>query len=134
MRGTMRTHDRLRSVLLLALLVLSGCGTVGSHRLAVRQDTFDKRYDTIKQIVLEEAANHGYSQLTSEVKPSKFTTGKARLYFAVKTGAGTDTFTVEFRPAASGVEVYMHGGGTKADAKGAIRAIAARLQELESGQ
>jgi hypothetical protein len=114
-------------------ILLGGCGvSVGHQQLYLPNDVVENKYDAIRAIIVEEAANNGYGAApTSEIKPSKYNNYKGKIYYALTTGAGTDQFTVELKPADDGkVSVYMNGGGTKGDPKGAMKAIAARLEQL----
>ncbi len=121
----------LRHVVLLVLLIIvAGCVTLGSSRLLVKQDVFAANYEAIKRIVLEEAANNGFGQLTSEVKPSTFNRWKGQLCFALVTPNGTDQLFVEFQRQGDSVSVYTHGGGTRANPDSAAKAIEARLRQL----
>lgn len=122
----------LRNVVLVLLIVVSlaGCVTLGSSRLLVKQDVFAAKYEAIKRIVLEEAANNGFGQLTSEVKPSEFNGWKGKLYFALVTPNGTDQLFVEFQRQGDSVSVYTHGAGTRANPDSAARAIEARLRQF----
>lgn len=115
----------------LLLLVLAGCGmTVASQRLLLPQDLVDNKYEAIRTIVLEEAANNGFGTPASEVRPSKYNDYKGSIYFRLVTAAGTDQLTVELKPKDGKVSVYVHGAGTKANADGAVGAITARLGQL----
>ena len=107
-------------------LAIAGCITLAHDRTALRSGLVQSKYNTIKKIVLEEAANNGFSQLTSEIKPSEYNEWKGKLYFALKTPHGTDQLSVEFNKDA----VYMHGGGTRSNPDSAIKAIRARIDEL----
>lgn len=128
----MTTHRRTSSVaILLILCILTSCVTMGSQRLVLRQNLFTSaNYTSVKQIVVEEAANNGFSQLTSEVRPSEFNGWKGQLYFALVTPNGTDQLFVEFLRQGEGVSVHMHGAGTRANPDSASKAIAARLRQL----
>lgn len=113
--------------LMLAIsLAMSGCITLAHDRTALRSGLVQSKYDKIKKIVLEEAANNGFSQLTSEIKPSEFNEWKGKLYFALKTPNGTDQLFVEF----DRDSVYMHGAGTRSNPDSAIKGIRARIDKL----
>jgi hypothetical protein len=111
-------------------LITQGCISVGNQRLVIKEDTFQAKYATIKQIVVEEAANNGFSTLTSEVKPSQYNDWKGRLFFQLKTVHGTDQLFVDFKKTPEGITVWTHGAGTRGDASSASKAIAARLGQL----
>lgn len=122
-------HLAIVSSLLLSLL--AGCGmTVAGQHLLLPQDLVDNKYDAVKAIVTEEAANNGFGVLASEVKPSKYTDYKGSIYFKLQTTMGTDQLTVELKPQDGKVAVHVHGAGTKANADGAVKAITARLAQL----
>lgn len=110
--------------------LLHGCVTVGSERLVLKEDTFASKYPSIRQVVIDEAANNGFSTLTSEVKPSEFNAWKGRLFFQLVTPNGTDQLFVDFERKAGGVSVWAHGAGTRGNANSAAKAIAARLRQL----
>jgi hypothetical protein len=124
--------NRFVEVFLYVLVVslLQGCVTVGSERLVMKEDTFATKYSNIRQIVIEEAANNGFSTLTSEVKPSEFNSWKGRLFFQLVTANGTDQLFVDFEKKAGGVSVWAHGAGTRGNASSAAKAIAARLGQM----
>lgn len=108
----------------------TACVTIGSQRLILKQDVFAANYESIKKTITEEAANNGFKQLTSQVKPSEFNGWKGQLYFALKTPNGTDQLFVEFQRQGDDVSVYMHGASTRANPDIASKAIAARLRRL----
>ena len=113
------------------LLLLTGCGiTVANQRLLLPQDLVDNKYETVRTIIIEEAANNGFGTPASEIKPSKYNDYKGRVYFKLTTGMGTDQLTVELEPKGGKVSVYIHGAGTKGNADGAVKAITARLEQL----
>ncbi len=111
-------------------LITQGCITIGNERLVIKEDTFEAKYATIKQIVVEEAANNGFSTLTSEIKPSQYNDWKGRLFFQLKTAGGTDQLFIDFKKTPEGISVYAHGGGIRGNANSACKAIAARLGQL----
>jgi hypothetical protein len=111
-------------------LITQGCISVGNQRLVIKEDTFQAKYATIKQIVVEEAANNGFSTLTSEVKPSQYNDWKGRLFFQLKTAGGTDQLFVDFKKMPEGISVYAHGAGIRGNANSACKAISARLGQL----
>ena len=52
-------------LLLAVVLVATGCGTMGVARFTLGPDLFDNnQYETIRKIVIEEAANNGFGRLT----------------------------------------------------------------------
>lgn len=114
----------------LIAVTLQACVTMGSQRFTMRTETFATNYPKIKKIVVEEAANNGFSELTSEVKPSRYNDYEGQLFFQLKTGNGTDQLFVEFKKVENGVAVNVHGGGTRANPASAAKAIEARLKEL----
>jgi hypothetical protein len=127
----MNRSRHLAIVSSLLLLLLAGCGmTVAGQHLLLPQDLVDNKYDAVRTIVVEEAANNGFGTVASEVKPSKYTDYKGSIYFKLQTAAGTDQLTVELTPKEGKVSVYVHGAGTKGNADGAIKAITARLEQL----
>ncbi len=113
-----------------AVLLLQGCVSLGSERLVIEEDTFASKYSSIKQIVIEEAANNGFSTLSSEVKPSQYNGWDGRLFFQLVTPNGTDQLFVDFKKSAEGISVWAHGAGTRGNANSATKAIAARLGQL----
>jgi hypothetical protein len=122
-----------RGALSLMLTLLIACGiSVGHQQLYLPTDVVESQYDAIRAIIVEEAANNGYGAApTSEIKPSQYNNYKGKIYYALKTGAGTDQFTVELKPSDDGkVSVYMNGGGTKGDPRAAMKAITDRLAQF----
>lgn len=117
-------------VSLVVLLFVSGCVTMGSGRLVLRQDLLANQCDTIKKIVIEEAANNGFSQFPSEIKPSQFNNWRGQLYFALITPNGIDNLSVNFKMKGDKISVYMYGAGTRANPDSAIKAITVRLSQL----
>ncbi|MDD4909911.1 MAG: hypothetical protein PHR44_04440 [Candidatus Omnitrophica bacterium] len=120
----------LSVVSLMVFMFVSGCATMGSGRFMLRQDLIVNQYDTIKEIVIEEAANNGFSHLVSEVKPSQFNNWRGQLYFALKTPSGTDQLYVKLGKKGDQFSVYMYGAGTRANPDSAIKAITTRLNQL----
>lgn len=110
--------------------LFQGCVTIGSGRLVMKEDTFASKYSSIKQIVIKEAANNGFSTLTSEIKPSQYNGWEGRLFFQLVTPNGTDQLFEDFKKKAEGVSVLAHGAGTRGNASSAAKAIAARLSQL----
>ncbi len=123
---------RFQKVFLCIFVVslFQGCVTVGSERLVMKNDTFASKYSSIRQIVIEEAANNGFSTLTSEVKPSQFNGWEGQLFFQLVTPNGTDQLFVEFEKKNEGVSVWAHGAGTRGNASSAAKSISARLSQL----
>jgi hypothetical protein len=114
------------------VLSLSGCVTTGRGAVVFSRGLQPAEYESIKKIVVEEAANNGFRELTSEVKPSEFNNWKGQLFFSLKTPNGTDQLFVEFERQASGVTMKMHGAGTRSNPDRAIKAIAARVKPLSN--
>jgi hypothetical protein len=110
--------------------LFQGCVTIGSERIVMKENTFASKYSIIKQVVIEEAANNGFSTLTSEIKPSEYNDWEGRLFFQLKTANGTDQLFVDFKKTAEGISVWAHGAGTRGNAKSAAKAITARLNKL----
>mgnify|MGYP001588631348 FL=1 len=96
----------------------------------MKENTFASKYSSIRKIVIEEAANNGFSTLTSEVKPSQFNGWKGQLFFQLVTPNGTDQLFVEFEKKNEGVSVWAHGAGTRGNASSAAKSITARLSQL----
>ncbi|KAF0221284.1 MAG: hypothetical protein FD174_422 [Geobacteraceae bacterium] len=113
-------------LMLSILLFVTGCITLGHDRAELKTDLVKNKYEIIKKIVLEEAANNGFSQLTSEIKPSQYNDWKGKLYFALMTPNGTDQLFIEFNKDS----VYMHGAGTRTNPDSAIKAIRAKIDQL----
>lgn len=112
---------------LLILLVTLGCGlTMRSSTIALKPDLVVNNYDAIRTIVIEEAKNNGFSNLT-EVKPSKYNDWEGKLNFIT----GNDKFRVEIKKDGEKFALYMHGGATSGNLDGAIKAITARVNELK---
>ncbi|MCA1773831.1 MAG: hypothetical protein LC677_14985, partial [Halomonas sp.] len=123
--------SRFKKIILISLLtIVAGCVSVGWEQLTLSKSTFENQYPQIKKIATEEAANYGFSDLTSEVKPSQFNDYKGRLFFQLETTNGTDQLFVDFSPDPQGVAVKVHGAGTRGDADAAAQAISARLKKL----
>ena len=114
---------------LLVVFLISGCVTMGSQRLLLNQGVSFDRYDEVKHIVVEEAASNGFSELTSEIKPSKHNNWEGQLYFKLVTPNGTDQLFVELSKKDGRILVYMHGAGTRANPDSAIKAIQERLDK-----
>ena len=118
-------------VVLVAVIFLQACSmTLGNERMMIKQDSFVSNYPKIKEIVVEEAANNGFGTLTSEVKPSQYNNWKGKLFFQLKTAAGTDQLWVEFSQRDGDIDVWVHGAGMRANADSASKAISARLSQL----
>lgn len=114
----------------LMALVLHACVTLSNERFALRQETITENYSQIRKIVVEEAANNGFSELTSEIKPTIYNDWKGQLFFQLKTTNGTDQLFVKFQKADNGVTVWIHGAGTRSNPDGAAKAIQARLSQF----
>ena len=82
---------------------------------------------------MEEAANNGFGALTSEVKPSEYNDWTGRLFFQLKTSNGTDQLFVDFNRVDTGVNIWIHGAGTRSNPDSAAKAIQARITQLNDG-
>jgi len=96
----------------------------------MNRDVFSKHYEDVKRIVLEEAANNGFTQMTGEIKPSQYNGWKGQIYFSLVTPNGTDQLFVEFEPQGDLESVYVNGAGTRTNGDSAAQAIQARLGKL----
>jgi hypothetical protein len=121
-----------QAAIMAVVLSLSGCVTTGRGAVVFSRGLQPGEYESIKKIVVEEAANNGFRELTSEVKPSEFNNWKGQLFFSLKTPNGTDQLFVEFERQASGVVMKMHGAGTRSNPDSAIKAISARVKPLSN--
>jgi hypothetical protein len=131
MKNKILTIGTIMTLCLMGIgLITQGCVAIGNERLVIKEDTFQAKYSTIRQIVIEEAANNGFSTLTSEIKPSEYNNWKGRFFFQLITANGTDQFFVDFKKTPEGISVWTHGAGTRGDASSAAKAIAARLGQL----
>lgn len=117
----------------LVACVVAGCVTLGSAKFSLAREYFQENYPQIKSIIVEEAANNGFGALTSEVKPSEFNEWTGKLFFQLKTANGTDQLFVEFSKDPNGVNVYVHGAGTRSNPDSAAKAIQARLSRMPKG-
>ena len=124
----MKVRNKLSVIILLVLIFTVGCATTG--KITLREDLVMNKYDVIRKIVIEEAANNGFPTLRSEIKPLEINNWKGKLYFTFKTSAGWDNLTVKIKREGDNFVVDMVGAATKANPKGAIAAIKARLGEL----
>ena len=111
--------------------ILTACVSMGSAHLLATQEELLKNYPQIKQIVIEEAANNGFGTLTSEVKPSEFNNWEGELFFQLKTANGIDQLFVTFRNRPQGVDIWVHGAGTRSNPDSAAKAISARLAKMK---
>lgn len=111
--------------------ILTACVTMGNLHLSGTLEELKRNYPQVKQIVIEEAANNGFGTLTSEVKPSEFNNWEGELFFQLKTANGTDQLFVTFRNLPQGVDIWVHGAGTRSNPDSAAKAIAARLTKLK---
>lgn len=107
----------------IVLTLISGCISGGTERLLLNEKVSFDRYDEIKHIVVEGAKLNGFSELTSEIKPSKYNNWEGQLYFKLVTPNGTDQFYAEFEKRNGKILVYMHGAGTRANPNSAIKTI-----------
>lgn len=121
-----------QTAIVAVLLSLSGCVTMGRSTVVFLRGLQPGEYESVKKIVVEEAANNGFRELTSEVKPSEFNKWKGQLYFSLKTPNGTDQLFVEFERQGNGVIMKMHGAGTRSNPNSAIKAITSRVKPLSS--
>ncbi len=117
-------------LIFLAACAVAGCVTLGSARFSLTQEYFLENYPQIKSIIVEEAANNGFGALTSEVKPSEFNDWTGKLFFQLKTANGTDQLFVEFSKDPNGVNIWVHGAGTRSNPDSAAKAIQARLSRI----
>lgn len=116
-----------RFFVLFLLFFLVGCGMkMGDSKLDIKQELVLNQYDTLKKIVVEEANNNGFNQLTSEIKPSKYNDQRGRLFFSLKTPFGTDQLIVDF----DNGNISMSGAGLRSNPESAIKAITYRIKEL----
>jgi len=111
-------------------LVLSACVTLANEGFKLRLSDFETHYGEIKAIVIRDAADNGYSNLTSYVKPSQYNGWKGNMYFAVKTGYGTDQLEVEFSRDGDYEYVYINGGGVEGNPNSAAKEILADIRAL----
>ncbi len=126
----MNVKNKLTAIILLLLVFTAGCVTVGTGKINLKEDLVINQYDTIRNIVIEEAANNGFPTLRTEVKPLEINKWSGKLYFAVKTSQGWDNLTVKIKKVDDHFVVDMTGAATKANPKGAIEAIKTRLGQL----
>lgn len=116
-----------RYVVCIIMVFLTGCGMkMGDSKLDIKPELVLNKYDTLKAIVIEEANNNGFSQLTSEIKPSKYNEQRGRLFFSLITPFGTDQLIVEF----DNGNISMNGAGLRSNPESAIKAITFRIKEL----
>jgi len=109
---------------------ITGCSLkIANERILLNENVSFNKYEEIKKIVINQAKSNGFSELTSEVKPSKYNNWDGQLYFKVVTPSGTDQLYVEFSKKDSRIMLYMHGGGTRANPNSAIKSIQGRLDE-----
>lgn len=126
----MKVKNKYSVTILLLLIIITGCVSVTTRKISLREDLILNEYVTIRRIVIEEAANNGFPTLRSEVKPLEINKWRGKLYFTVKTAAGWDNLTVKIKRKGDNFVVEMVGAATVANPKGAIKAIEARLSEL----
>lgn len=117
-----------KCVLFLLSLMFVGCITTGSAGLRLPDGWMRKssNYEKIRKIVIEEARNNGFSNLTSEIKPTKYNDYKGKLYFLLKTNRGQDQLVVDFDKDT----IMMQGAGTRSNPDSAIKAIKDRIRNL----
>jgi len=112
--------------LLFTLLLVVGCGLkMANSKIGLEQTVVVNNYDSLRKIVIEEATNNGFSNLT-EVKPSKYNNWEGRINFI----NNNDIFKAEILKDGDKYLLYMHGGTTSANLDGAIQAITQRVNEL----
>jgi hypothetical protein len=126
----MKVENKYPITILLLLIFITGCVSVTTGKISLKEDLILNEYATIRRIVIEEAANNGFPTLRSEVKPLEINKWRGKLYFTVKTAAGWDNLTVKIIRKGDNFVVEMVGAATVANPKGAIKAIEARLREL----
>jgi len=110
-------------------IVLQACATMASSRFIIKESTFSANYFRIKQIVIKEAASNGFRELTSEIRPSEFNDWNGQLFFSLVTPNGTDQLFVEFEKKVNGINVWIHGAGTRSNPNSAAKAIQASLKK-----
>jgi hypothetical protein len=126
------------AIVLLLVVMSSGCGIDlimnmhynGGTDVTIKQAIFEKKYNTVRKIILDAAAENGFSQLTSEIKPSAHNDWKGKIYFALKTLSGTDQLEVEFTRKDNLMSIHMFGCGTRSNPDSAIKEIETRLRTL----
>jgi hypothetical protein len=126
----MKTKSKYSITILLFLILITGCVSMGREKINLREDLILNEYAKIRRIVIEEAANNGFPTLKSEIKPLEINEWKGKLYFTEKTAAGWDNLTVKFKRKGDTFVIDMVGAATVANPKGAVQAIKARLSEL----
>lgn len=110
-------------------IVLHACATMANSQFIIKETTFSANYLRIKKIVIEEAANNGFRELTSEIRPSQFNDWNGQLFFSLVTPNGTDQLFVEFEKKNNGINVWIHGAGTRSNPNSAAKAIQASLKK-----
>lgn len=118
---------------IVSCLLLTACVASGNAKFLLKQDFVIRNYPQIRGIVVEEAANNGFGTLTSEVKPSEYNDWTGRLFFQLKTPNGTDQLFVDFNKVDTGVNIWIHGAGTRSNPDSAAKAIQARITQLNDG-
>ena len=114
-------------------LPLASCVTLGTEAFKLPLSAFQSHYHEIKMIVMRDAAKNGYGNLTSYVKPSKYTGWKGHMYFSVKTDYGTDELRVEFFLLDGSYEaVSIIGAGMEGKPHAAEREILGDIRKLGS--
>lgn len=121
---------KLLTVVLL-VVTLQACVSMSSQQFAIKPEVFNANFAQIRQIIIEEAANNGYPQLSSEIKPSEYNNYEGKMLFMLNNGMGTDSFVAEFKRANGGIAVWVHGVGAKTNPESAAMAIEARLKKLD---
>jgi hypothetical protein len=126
----MRGKYGCSAMILLLLLFVIGCVSMGRGKISLREDLILNEYVKIRRIIIEEAAKNGFPTLKSEVKPLEINGWEGKLYFTVKTDAGWDNLTVKFKRKGDKFELDLIAAATVANSKGAVEAIKTRLNEL----
>ena len=126
----MKIKNRCFTTILLFLIFITGCVSMGRGQINLREDLVLNEYVKIRRIIIEEAANNGFPTIRSEVKPLEINGWKGKLYFTLKTEAGWDNLTVNIKRKGDNFVIDMVGAATVANVKGAVQAIKARLSEL----
>ena len=126
----MKIKNGCSTTILLFLIFITGCVSMGRGQINLREDLVLNEYVKIRRIIIEEAVNNGFPTLRSEVKPLEINGWKGKLYFTLKTEAGWDNLTVNIKRKGENFVIDMVGAATVANVKGAVQAIKARLSEL----
>ena len=128
---TCAARSKAAAAYVLLVCLLSACVTVTSQAVPVREGEIENRYAQIRQIVIEEAANNGYGQPTQEVKPSTYNNWRGILAFRVQTLHGHDNLQVRVERQGSELVLKFVAAGAVANADSAVKAIKARVAQLQ---